>query len=186
MNVVNRIIVLILALLVLLSGVLVLLIAAGTVVPGDLLLLQFESVAEVEGTDLATTNGIAGAMVVFGVLLLIFELRTIKTRPQWVLVSAGEEGVVRMALDSIRELVERTGESNRSVRKPKCRVCVTSGGLRIRCFANLSMGMEVPKVSAELQESINDIVQRMTGLAVVDVAVKAKYRNDEDLSLVAR
>ena len=77
MNVVNRIIVLILALLVLLSGVLVLLIAAGTVVPGDLLLLQFESVAEVEG-DLATTNGIAP------VFATIFELRTINTRAQWV------------------------------------------------------------------------------------------------------
>ena len=82
-----------------------------------------------------------------------------------------------MALDSIRELVD--GESNRS---QKAEPRVTSGGLRIRCFANLSMDMEVPKVSAELQESINDIVQHRAGGG--RCSSETKYRNDEGLSLV--
>lgn len=190
MNVANRIIVLILALLVLLGGALVLLVAAGVVepgeIPGDLLLPQFENVAKAKGADLATNNGIAVAMVFVGLLVLIAELRPLVAGPRLVLVSAGEQGVVRIALDSIRELAERTGKGNRSVKGLKCRVRVTSGGLRILCLADLNMGSEVPKVSSELQESIDDVVERLIGLAVVDVAVKAKFGGDGDLSLIAR
>ncbi len=185
MNVVNRCIIFILALLVLLSGVLVLLVAAGAVDPGDLL-LPLENVAKAKGADLAAANGIAVAMVFMGLLLLIFVLRPIAARPRLVLVSAGEEGVVQIALDSVREMAERTGGGNRSVKGLKCRVRVTSGGLRILCLADLNMGSDLPKVSSELQESIKDVVERLIGLAVVDVGVKAKYRGDGDLSLIAR
>ena len=190
MNVANRLIVLILALLVLLGGVLVLLIAADAVapeeIPGDLLLSQFENVAKSEGSDLGTNIGIAAALVLGGLLLLISELRSLAAGPRMVLVSAGEGGVVRIAHESIRELAERTGRGNRSVRHLKCRVRVTSSGLRILCLANLNMGSDVPKVSSELQNSIDDAVERLTGLPVVDVAVRAKYGGDGDLSLVAR
>ena len=185
MSVVNRCIIFILALLVLLSGVLVLLVAAGAVDPGDLL-LPLENVAKAKGADLAAANGIAVVMVVMGLLLLIFVLRPIAARPRLVLVSAGEEGVVQIALDSVREMAERTGGGNRSVKGLKCRVRVTSGGLRILCLADLNMGSDIPKVSSELQESIKDVVERLIGLAVVDVGVKAKYRGDGDLSLIAR
>lgn len=190
MNVANRLIVLILALLVLLGGVLVLLVAAGAVdpeeIPGDLLLPQFENVAKSKGSDLGTNIGIALALVFGGLLLLILELRPLAAAPRMVLVSGGEEGALRIAYDSIRELAERTGRGNRSVRHLKCRVRVTSSGLRILCLANLNMGSDVPKVSSELQNSIDDAVERLTGLPVVDVAVRAKYGGDGDLSLVAR
>ena len=186
MNVVNRFLIFILALLVLLGGVLVLLVAAGAIDPGDLLLPQFENVAKAKGADLAATNGIAVAMVFMGLLLLIFILRPIVAKPRLVLVSAGEEGVVQIALNSVREMAERTGGGNRSVKGLRCRVRVTSGGLRILCLADLNMGSDLPKVSSELQESIKDVVERLIGLAVVDVGVKAKYRGDGDLSLIAR
>ncbi len=186
MDVANRVIVFILALLALLGGVLVLLVAVGAVEPGDLLLPQFEDVAEATGAGLAAANGIAVVMVLIGLLLLVVELQPIVARPRLVLVSAGEAGVVQIALDSVKELAERTGGANRSVKGLKCRVRVTSGGLRIVCLADLNMGSEVPKVSAELQESIDDAVERLTGLEVVDVEVKARYRGDGGISLVAR
>ena len=167
-------------------GCVVLLVAAGAIDPGDLLLPQFENVAKAKGAALAATNGVAVPMVFTGLLLLILLLRPIVARPRLVLVSAGEGGVVQIALDSVRQMAERTGGGNRSVKGLRCRVRVSSGGLRILCLADLNMGSDLPKVSSELQESIKDVVERLIGLAVVDVRVKAKYRGDGDLSLIAR
>ena len=190
MNLINRLIVLILALVALLGGVLVLLVLTGAIapeeIPGGLLLPQFESVAKGKGAALGTNIGIAIALLLGGLLVLVMELRPLASGPRMVLVSAGEQGVVRIALESIRELAEKTGGGNRSVRSLKCRVRVTPSGLRILCLANLNLGSDVPIVSSELQKSIDDAVERLTGLPVIDVAVRARYGGDGELSLVAR
>ena len=190
MNHLNRFIVLVVALLAVLVGVLTLLVAIDALdpeeIPGDLLVAELEDVAHSTGSDLQANVGFGIALVVGGLFFLMLELKPLGTGPRMVLVSAGEEGVVRIAHESIRELVERTGRGHRSVRGLKCRVRVTSGGLRIRCLVTLNMGSDIPKVSSELQESVDDVVERLTGLSVLDVAVRAKYGGNGDVSLVAR
>ena len=190
MNAFNRLVVLIVSLLVQLAGVLIILAIAEVVdpeeIPGNLLSPQLKRVAISDGAELWTNVGIAAGLMLGGLMVLVMELRPLLARPKMVLVSSGPEGAVRIALDSIRELAEKTGRGNRAVKQVRCRVGVASNGLRIRCLVSLKMGSDVPKVGSELQSATNDVVERLTGLPVVDVAVRARYSGDDEVSLLAR
>lgn len=190
MNAFNRLFAIILALVLIAAGAftVVVIVDAQTLdqIGADRFASRLVELVESGGGDVAENAGVAAALILVGAFLLILESRAVMARPRMVLVSGGQEGSVRIALDSIRELAEKTASANRSVRSLKCRVRVTSAGLRILCQARLNLGSDVPTVSSELQRTINDALERLTGLNVVDVSVRASYGGDGELSLVAR
>ena len=190
MNPINRLVGLGVAAVLVAAGILILSVIGNSVepadMPGDLFLRQLTRIDDSTNGELATNYGIAIGLIAGGLVLLGMEFRPVFAGRRMVLISGGQEGSVRLDIESVRELAERTGQGNRAVRKVRCGVKVTAAGLRINCRLSLNLGTDVPEVSASVQESIKDVIERLTGLPVVDVTVKANYDGGGDLPLLAR
>ena len=167
------------------AGILILLIATETVssglIPGDV----FDSEA---GAELWEYVGIASALIVAGMAILALEFRhlTRAAAPGMLILSSESEGTVRLSLESIRELAERTAQGNRSVQRIRCGVQDTGAGVRIRCSVGLRMGTDIPTASSAIQHDMREVVERLIGIPVLDVAIRARYLNDHDQALVGR
>ncbi len=192
MNLFNGVLVAIGALASVAVGVLILLLATETIpvetLPGAALRQQFAGVAEHSGGAFWQDVGIAIGFIAIGLIILALEGRML-TRggaAGMVLVSAGPEGVVRMSMDSIAQLAQRTARGNRDVRNIRCTVRAAPGGLTIRCVAGLRMGADVPEVSSDVQQNIQVVVERLTGLPVTDVPIRVRYEGDRDQPVLTR
>ena len=192
MNLFNGLLVTIGALASLAVGVLILLVVTETIpletLPNTALRQQFVGMADHSGGALWRDVGIAIGFIAVGLIVLALEARML-TRggaAGMVLVSAGPEGVVRMSIDSIAQLAQRTARGNRDVRNIRCTVRAAPGGLTIRCVAGLRMGSDVSEVSSDVQQNIREVVERLTGLPVTDVPIRVRYEGDRDQPVLTR
>ena len=128
------------------------------------------------------------ALIATGILVLVVEfLHAVRAAsPSMVLLRSEEEGIVRISLESIRQLAERTCQGNRSVRRTRCSVRMTEGGLQMQCAVGLNMGSEVPGESSAIQRDVKEVVERLTGLPVVEVSIRANYVKDREQAVLAR
>ena len=192
MNVLNGLLVILGALASLAVGVLILLVVTQTLspqaVPIPILQQQLAGMTGHIGGAFWQDVGIAAAFVVVGLIVLGLEARMVtrSATPGMVLVSSEPDGVVRMSIDSIAQLAQRTAQSNRDVRSVRCRIRVTPGGLAIHCVARLRMGADVPAVTSGMQSDIREVVERLTSLVVIDVPVRARYQGDRDQPVLTR
>ena len=174
------------------AGILILLIATETVssglIPGDVFDSELAAITGETGAELWKYVGIALALIGVGMAVLAFELRhlTRAATPGMLILSSESEGTVRLSLESIRELAERTAQGNRSVQRIRCGVQATGVGVRIRCSVGLGMGTDVPTASSAIQHDMREVVERLIGIPVLDVAIRARYLNDHDQALVGR
>ena len=175
------------------AGAFILLVVTETVpadvIPGGALSSELTTLASETGAALWTYIGIAIALVAAGAIVLALELRHITraATPGMVMLSSGADGTVRVALESVRELAELTGQANRSVRRIRCRVQVVRGeGLQIRCAVGLRMGTDVPDASSAIQHDVRDVVERLIGLPVLDVPIRARYLKDREQAVLVR
>ena len=192
MNLFNGLLVTIGALASIAVGVLILLLVTETIpaetLPSAALRQQFAGMAEHSGAALWQDVGIAIGFVAIGLIVLALEARML-TRggaAGMVLVSSGPEGVVRMSIDSIAQLAQRTARGNRDVRNVRCKVQAAPGGLTIRCVAGIRMGADVPEVSSNVQLNIREVVERLTGLPVTDISIRLRYEGDRDQPVLTR
>jgi len=192
MNAFNGFLVILGALASIAVGVLILLVVTETLAPASVpipvLQQQLAGMADHVGGAWWRDVGIAAAFIAVGVLILIFEARmlTRTAAPGMVLVSSDANGTVRLAVESINQLAQRTAQSNREVRSVRCRVQVAPSGLTINCVAGLRMGSDVPAVTSDIQHDIREVVERLTGLNVIDVPVRARYQGDRDQPVLTR
>ena len=192
MNAVNGLLVILGALASIAVGVLILLVVTQTLspqtVPVPVLQQQLAAMAEHVGGLWWRDVGIAVAFVVVGLLVLALESRLLfrTASPGMVLLTSDPNGIVRLSIDSIVQLAQRTAQSNREVRSVRCRVRVAPGGLIISCAAGLRMGADVPAVTSDMQHDIREVVERLTGLNVIDVPVRARYQGDRDQPILTR
>ena len=215
MNSINRFLVSLVATVLILAGVYVLLLASGTVDPGTLdgellipltegivadtgadLWVDLETaislvavgIAADMGADLWVDVGIAISLIAVGMVLLIVQLGFAGDRRSaaTVLLRDDEEGRVRISVESIRQLTERTSYGVRSVRGAKGSVRVTPGGLRLGCDLTLHMAADLPAATAEVQRAVREVVERLTGLKVIDVSVRARYGRERDEPVLAK
>lgn len=192
MNAFNGLLVTLGALASIAVGVLILLVVTESLspqaVPVPVLQQQLVGMTQDAGAAWWRDVGIAAAFVVVGLLILAFETRFLRrtAAPGMVLLSDDSNGAVRLAVESISQLARRTAESNREVRSVRCRVQVAPAGLTITCVAGLRMGSDVPAVTSDLQHDIREVVERLTGLNVIDVPVRARYRGDRDQPILTR
>jgi hypothetical protein len=180
MNVFNRVVVSLIALALLAGGVVMLLTITGALGPEQVLRGplsdQLTSIAATEGASWWTNIGIAIGLVVVGLVLLWLELiRPLTSRPKMVLLSHEAEGSAFIALNSIRDLAERTMQQHPNVRQAQCRIRQTSRGLRVGSTVMLDTGSDVPRISAEIRNSVKEELERLVGLPVTDVAVRVRY-----------
>lgn len=192
MNFVNGLLVTLSALASIAVGVLILLIVTGTLspqsIPQTVLSQEFNNMAEHAGGLWWRDVGIGIGLVLVGLIILVLETRIIARTSSsgMVLLSSDLSGTVRMSIDSIAQLAQRTAQGNRDVRSVRCRVNVTPGGLVINCVAGLRMGADVPAVTAEMQQNIREVVERLTSLSVIDVPVRARYQGNRDQPVLTR
>jgi hypothetical protein len=192
MHVVNALLVALGALASIAVGVLILLVVTETLspqaVPVPVLQQQLLSMTEHAGGAWWRDVGIAVGFIVVGLLVLAFEARSLTrtASPGMVLISSDANGTVRLAVDSIAQLAQRTAQSNREIRSVRCRIRVAPGGLTINCVAGLRMGSDVPAVTSDLQRDIREVVERLTGLSIIDVPVRTRYQGDRDQPVLTR
>ena len=174
------------------AGVFILLIVTGVlapaVVPFSIFDTQAAAMAAKTGVDILVDIGVAAILIVVGAILLGLELRrlTVAVTPGMLLLRSDSIGSVRMALDSIRELAEMAGAGSREVRNIRCGVRVVKGGLRLRCTVALLMGCDVSSVSAKVQKDVLETVERLTGVDVIEVPIRAHYLRDRDQAVLVR
>ncbi len=199
MNIVNRIVVSLGALVLVAAGVYILLLVSNTVGPEEIplgqgeireqyLVTQIERIAVDTGADFWADVGIALGFIAAGAAILILQLVSLgRGRDgRMVLLRDDENGYVHVSVQSIRELTERTAYSVRSVLAAECSVKVTPGGLRMKCNLTLRMGTEMPAATRDVQAAVHEVVERLTGLKVIDVSVAARYGRHRDEPLLAR
>ncbi len=192
MNAFNGLLVTLGALASIAVGVLILLVITETLsaqaVPIPVLQQQLAGLVEDTSGAWWRDAGIAAAFIVVGLLVLLMEARTITRTAAagMVLVSSDANGTVRLSVESIAQLAQRTARSNREIRSVRCRVQVASSGLTINCIAGLRMGSDVPAVTSDIQHDIREVVERLTGLNVIDVPVRARYQGDRDQPVLTR
>ncbi len=192
MNFINRVLVSLGALVSVAAGVYILLLISGTVGPGDFsgefFVPQIERIAADTGADLWTDVGIAVAFVAAGIAMLTVQISSTGggSSGGTALLRDDEDGSVWIALESIRELSERTTHGVRSVRNSRVSVKVTAGGLRLGCNLTLRMGTDLPAATKEVQKTVHEVVERLTGLRVIDVSVRARYGRERDEPLLAK
>ncbi len=192
MNAFNGLLVTLGALASIAVGVLILLVITETLsaqaVPIPVLQQQLAGLVEDTSGAWWRDAGIAAAFIVVGLLVLLLEARTLTRTAAagMVLVSSDSNGTVRLSVESIAQLAQRTARSNREIRSVRCRVQVASSGLTINCIAGLRMGSDVPAVTSDIQHDIREVVERLTGLNVIDVPVRARYQGDRDQPVLTR
>lgn len=127
---------------------------------------------------LDTPGQIASIIAALGVILLmlvllVLEARSAGRQKKPLLVSSTDLGVLDIDPDSVLSLAELTGSANESVVDLRCRL-KTRGKtppngpdhIVITCEPRLDVGANVPTVRDNLQSTIKDTVESLTGLAV--------------------
>lgn len=193
MNVFNAIFVGLAGLAIASSGVFILLIVMGILPPSVVPFTTFDSqaiaISEKTGVKVLVDIGIGAGLLVIGVLLISLQLKkaTSSVTPGMLLLQSDVNGTVRLSLDSIRELAEMAGEAtNREVRKVQCEIRVRKGGLRLSCTVALRMGCDVSNVGTQVQQNVLETVERLTGVQVIDVPIRARYLRDRDQAVLVR
>jgi hypothetical protein len=183
----NRVVVLVVALLILVGAVITSLVAAGASTPDILPFFeaQLQSVADVTGGTAVSIIVISILVALAMLAILIMEFNFLR-EPRPLLVSSTEEGIVTIDLNSICVLAEKTASLVHNVQHVKCYTKETSGGLLISCRPLVLLGTNVVEVGAELQSSIKESIEELTGLSVANVDIKIKYQPVEARRLAVR
>lgn len=190
MKYVNALIAVLVALLLIAAGAVILLVMGEVInpddMPGEWFTPQLQAIADSSGTEQAINIAIGIGLIVLGVILLGLQLIPFMGEPKMLLISSADAGTIRVAVDSVEQLAERTVQSNRAVTSNDCSIDPDESGLRVRCHAVLVMGSEVPTVASDIQASIKDVIERLVGVPVTDVTVRTKLARDGQRSVLAR
>jgi uncharacterized alkaline shock family protein YloU len=189
MSIFNRVLVIIVALVILAGAVITLLVAAG-VSPPDVLPYgwfepQLQGIADATGGTAAAIIALTVVIALGMIALLFFEFAP-SGKPASLLISSAENGVVTIDVESVCMLAEHTATSTRGVRRVKCRVRESAGGLLISCRASLALGTNIVEMGADLRSKIKEVVEQLTGLPVAQVDIRTKYESREAKPLAVR
>ncbi len=178
----NRVVVLIAALVILAGAVITTLVAVGIsapdVVPYGWFQTQLQRVAAATGAGVVGIIAVSIVIALGMIAVLLLESMPLRG-PSPLLISSTEVGVTTIDVDSVRTLVENAGATIHGVHDVDSTVKKCVEGLLISCRALVALGINVPEVGAELQSKIKEIVEKLTGLPVVRVDIKIRYRSKE-------
>ena len=192
MNLLNGILVSLGSLVFIAAGIIMVLIASEavspTVIPGGAFDAELFDIAIATGSGLWAYVGAAIVLIAVGILVLAMEfLHAVRAAaPGMVLLRSEEEGVVRISLDSVLQLAEQTCQSNRQVRRTACGVQMTEEGLQMQLSVGLQLGSEVPSESSAIQQEVKEVVERLIGLPVADISIRAYYVKGREQSVLVR
>ena len=189
MSVLNRGIVILLALGIIAVAVITVLVATDVMSPGDFpeewFEPQIQEVADTEGCEKAAVIAVAVVVALILLVVLRFELVP-RHRDIRLLISSTGEGVSTISQDSVCALAESIGASIHSVSDIRCDVIPQQGAIIISCHASVTMGTNLAELCQELQADIKRLVEQLTGLPVSRVDVRTKYEPAKSKRLAVR
>lgn len=128
------------------------------------------------------TSGLVASIVVtvVAVVVLILVLRILFVRkrkavaeiaPQapGILVRQGENGSAYITVEALQDIILRQVRSNQKVRDCKCELAPGEGSAAVRIYISFAPDAIVPEVSTEVQDSVKENVEKMTGVRIDEV-----------------
>jgi hypothetical protein len=178
-NVFNRLLIILLALLLLIAVGAVLLVVLGLIRPEQIAPTPWFADRLVPFTQLDPTSrnwavGISIVVFLVGLLLLFLELRPGPREEPRITLKQDGLGRVTVARAGVRELVDREAGRVAGVMEVRSRVEEDPAGLRILCRISVDPTGSVPEMTQELQERLKAVVEHHLGRPVADVSVDAQ------------
>ena len=179
MNVFNRLLLILLDLLLLVTAGAVLLTTLGVTQPKQLaptpwFVDRLVPFTQLDPTTRGWTVGVSIVLLLLGLLLLFFELRPGPRQAPRIMLKQDGLGRVTMARDGVRELADREAGQVAGVMEVRSHVEEDAAGLRILCRLSVDPTRSVPEVTQELQERLKAAVEHHLGRPVAEVRVDAQ------------
>ena len=86
-------------------------------------------------------------------------------------IATGDYGTVQISLAAIDTMVQRHCRANNKVRETTSMVSTRDGGVAISLKLVLLSDANVPEVTAELQKSLKEYIEGLTGIVVNDISI---------------
>ncbi|SDF09984.1 alkaline shock response membrane anchor protein AmaP [Sporolituus thermophilus] len=112
---------------------------------------------------------VAAVFLLVSVRLLLAGVRSRGERET--IVHHGDMGDIHIALDAVKNLMEKTARHVRGVRGVKVRVSQSGKGLAVFIRAVISPESNVPDVSAQIQERVYAYAKNTVGVELADVKI---------------
>jgi uncharacterized alkaline shock family protein YloU len=183
MNLFNRILVSLFALIIWVIGSLIVLLVTGVIQPDSgflktlLSLYQFwRFIARLRGTDANTAFLMGFGMALVGFLLFVLEGFTlwrslVHHETTSYVVQQDSEGKLTVSHDMICQVVQHEAEMVPGVQQARPKVKGGPEGLRIATGTLLDLDADAPAVSQAVQTRIHEAVTRRIGLPVAEVQI---------------
>jgi hypothetical protein len=176
----NRLLIVLLGLVVLVGAAIVLLTALGLLQPasaapaGPWFVDRLAPFAQLDPTLWVWTVAVSVALIVLALLVLFIELWPRSRAPQRITLKDDASGRVTVALDGLRELVEREAGHVAGIERTRAQVAETPEGLQISCRISVDPSSSVPQMTDDLRQRLKTSVEHHVGLTVSRVYVDAQ------------
>jgi hypothetical protein len=173
----NRLLIILLALGVLVVSGAILLTTLGVIRPaqvapaGQWFVDRLTPFAQLDSTAWTWTVGVCVVLLIVAVILLVVEVTVRARTPRRITLKEDALGRVTVALDGLRELTEREASQVAGVNTARSQVAEDTKGLRIACRVSVDPAGSVPDMTQELRDRLKAAVEHHVGLAVSEVSV---------------
>lgn len=176
----NRLLVLVLSFVSFCVGIIVLLLLANWIRPGDVSLgsTMFNqwSYFSLMRTSNPLVDILVGGICAFaGLVIFLWQILPRKREPADLLVRHDAQGQVTMARSSVRDLVQYEVGAMPEVIEASQDVKVRQDGLHVQVRSSLAPGADVNQVGKVLQERLRTSLQQCIGIPVAEVAVATQF-----------
>ena len=113
---------------------------------------------------------VAALLVAIICIKLLFSGTAPKT-PQNALIKTTENGAVRISISALDAMAQKHVRQNEKVRDVKSSVVIVENGIRFRLRISLMPESIIPEVTAQLQTTLKDYVEGLSGINVKEVLV---------------
>jgi len=114
---------------------------------------------------------VAAALLVTVICIkLLFSGAAPKT-PQSALIKVMDHGAVRISLSALDAMAQKHVRQHEKVRDVKSSVGLVENGVRIRLRLSLMPEAVIPEVSAQLQSTLKDYIETLSGINVKEILV---------------
>jgi hypothetical protein len=179
MNVFNRVLIILLALVLLVAASAALVTALhvtqpAQVAPSPWFADRLGPFTQLDPTNWGWAVGVCLGLIVVALVLLLFELRPQSRSAARITLKEDDNGRVTVPLDSVRALADWEAGHVAGVMRARSKVTEDANGLQILCRISVDPGSSVPDLTQELQERVKASVQHDVGLTVTQVSIDAQ------------
>jgi uncharacterized alkaline shock family protein YloU len=161
-SILDRILLVLMSLCGLVSGVVAIMLGTGS------------SFVDVTTLSSAPFDGylIVGGIIAILIAIRFFFYRVRRGAPSTDYVSLnGDHGSIRISHETIRQLANRSGKTIRGVQEFDTRIRSGEQGIVLITRVRVLPDIELAKMSADIQNSLKEYVERTTGIDVTEVVV---------------